>query len=293
MIDFSTAEPLLEAVRSLGTKSPIGALLSSAEWAALPVELRDRAFFSAMVESERFLSEAQRRILQRLTLERDALDGGRVMERGRFIEELQELLEEMGYQPDPDKAGSLQDLSSAGRLGLIWQMQLDQAHGHARWKTGMDEDILEAAPAEELVRDFRREERRDWPRIWAENGGKFYGMPGRDYPLAPGRMIALKTDKIWTAISEFGTPWPPFRWGSGMGKRSVRRKEALTLTTPTGERLLRESDRQKPLVIPFNAGLKASIAGLPDQSIKRIKKAFGDRVSVADGFIQWIGKEAA
>jgi hypothetical protein len=285
MIDFSTAQPLREAVEALGTKSPIGALLSSAEWELLPVELRERALFSAMVENERFLSEAQRRILQRIMLERDGLGDGRVMERGRFIEELQDLLEEMGYQPDPDKTGSIQDLSSAGRLGLIWQMQIDQAQGHAKWKTGMDTDILDAVPAQELVRDFQRMERRDWPRIWTENGGKFHGTPGRDYPAAPGRMIALKTDPIWAAISRFGTPWPPFDWGSGMGLRNVRRKEAVQLG------VIREGDQLKPLTTPFNAGLQASVAGLPDAALKRLQKTFGDRVVIEGGFIQW--KEAA
>jgi hypothetical protein len=37
-------------------------------------------------------------------------------------------------------------------------------------------------------------------------GGQIFG----------GRMIALKSDPIWTAISAFGTPYPPFDYNSGM-----------------------------------------------------------------------------
>jgi hypothetical protein len=292
MINLLTGQPLQEAVDSLGRKSPIGALLSSQQWAGLPVELRDRAFFSAWVENERILAEAQRRIMQRVQMERDSIEqGGRVMERTRFISEMQDLLEGMGYQPDPEKEGTLQDLSSAGRLGLIWQMQLDQAHGHATWKTGMDPDILQAFPAQELIRGMERMERRDWPRIWAEHGGHFFGEPGPDYPLAEGRMIALKTDEIWTAISEFGTPWSPFAWGSGMVLRNVRRKEAVELG------LIRGDETFEPNTVPFNSGLKASIRDFPKSSIQRLQDRFGDRVLVdaANGLIEWLtgGKAAA
>lgn len=310
MISYVTGQPLKEAVDSLGRKSPLGIALSSAQWETLPVEIRDRAFFSAQVESERILAEAQRRIMQRVKLERDRIeDGGRVMERTRFIEEMGDLLEELGYQPDPEKKGTLQDLSSAGRLGLIWKMQLDQAHGHAAWKTGMDADILEAFPAQELVRDMDRMERRDWPQLWRDAEGVFYGEPGVDYPSAPGRMIALKTDPIWTAISRFGTPWPPYDWGSGMGLRDVPRDEAVALgllddADPMIPQLdplrpnrewstavqARGTARAEALQQPFNAGMEASAKGLPEASLRRIEAAFPGRVLIdaAAGVIRWL-----
>lgn len=310
MISYVTPQPLQEAVDSLGRKSPLGIALSSEQWATLPVEIRDRAFFSAQVESERILAEAQRRIMQRVKLERDKIeDGGRVMERTRFIEEMGDLLEELGYQPDPEKKGTLQDLSSAGRLGLIWQMQLDQAHGHAAWKTGMDPDILEAFPAQELVRDMERMERREWPQLWRDAEGVFYGEPGPDYPMAPGRMIALKTDPIWTAISEFGTPWPPFAWGSGMGLRDVPRSEAVLLGLidpedpmipaadpfrPNAEwsTAVQERGRQHAAAVqqPFTAGMEASAKGLPDTALRRIEATFPGRVLIdaAAGVIRWL-----
>jgi hypothetical protein len=286
MIDFTTPTPLRDAVKSLGERTPLGVALSSRELELLPVELRDRAFFSAFVENERILVEMQRRLLQRVKLERSKLaDGseGVTMDRARFIAEMQEELDRAGYRPNPKDAGGLQDLSSAGRLGLIWDMNLAQAQGYAKWKTGQDPDILNAAPAQELIRVEARHERRDWPAIWAAHGGKFYGGPGSnpDYPDAPGRMIALKTDPIWAAISRFGTPWPPFEWGSGMGLRNVRRKEAQQLG------VIQPKQRIEPLSVPFNRGLKASVKGLPEVSIERLRGTFGDAVKLTPDEAIW------
>jgi hypothetical protein len=276
VIDFTTPIPLAEAVQHLGAKTPLGVALRSAELERLPVEIRDRAFFSAMVEDERILAEMQRRILQRVRLQRSKLaDGseGVTMDRARFIAEMQEELDRAGYRPDPAKAGGLQDLSSAGRLGLVWDMQLAQAHGHAKWKTSMDPDILLAVPAQELIRVEARHERRDWPAIWAANGGQFYGEPGPDYPDAPGRMMALITDEIWVKISRFGVPWPPYDWGSGMGTRSVRRRLALELG------VMKRGDKpQQPLTTPFNSGLTASVKGIPQEGRERLRSEFGDAI---------------
>ena len=194
---------------------------------------------------------------------------------------LQGLLDELGYQPDPEKRGGLQDLSSARRLGLIWQMQLDMAHGHARWQSGMKQDVLDAFPAQELVRDHERMERRDWPQIWKDHNGVFYGEPGPDYPGAPGRMIALKTDPIWTEISRFGVPWPPFDWGSGMGLRNVRRREAEKLG------LLDPEDAMIPQDKPFTQGVRASTKGLPVASLERIRSEFGDYIKFDPDEIVW------
>lgn len=293
MISFVTEQPLQESVDALGRKSPLGALLSSAQWGQLPIEIRERAFFSAWLENERLLGEMQRRLIQRVALERDRIEaGGRLMDRGRFIEEMQGLLDAAGYVADPEKEGTLQELASAGRLGLIWQMNLDQAHGHASWKAGMDPDVLDAFPAQELIRDMERMDRRPWPRIWLDANGVFYYERGSnpDYPEAPGRMIALKTDPIWTAISEFGTPWPPFAWGSGMGLRDIGRAEAVRLG------LIDEEDEMIPQTVPFTSGLKASVKGLPERGLSRILDRFGDRVRVDGeaGTIEWLsGKEAA
>lgn len=279
MITLSTSTPLKEAAAAMGRRSPVGSVLSSAEWEGVAPEIRERAFFMARVESEKILHAARRRIAQRINMERDrAEDGGRVMERSRFIVEMQALLDEMGYRPDPDHAGGLRDFSSHRRLRLVWDMNLAMAHGHAQWKGGQDEVALKTRPAQELIRVMPRREMRNWPKIWEVSGGKFYGKPGPDYPLAAGRMIALKTDPIWRAISRFETPWAPFDWGSGMGLRPVRRREALELG------VVKPGDPpQKPLGTPFNEGARASVKGLPAASRRAIEEDLaGDVEMVGD-----------
>lgn len=74
-------------------------------------------------------------------------------------------------------------------------------------------------------------EPRDWPTRWEEAGGEF----------ADGKMLAPINGKIWTAISAFGNPYPPFDFNSGMSVRRVSRErvEALELRIP--------NQRQKPV----------------------------------------------
>jgi hypothetical protein len=277
MIDFTTAQPLGEAVENISTRTPIGSTLNSAEWALLPPEIRMRALFSSRVEEERYLVSMQDKLEQRVRLGRNE---GTLMERSRFIAEMQDDLKQFGYEPDPRKRGSIQDISSAGRLGLIWDMNLAQAEGYAAWKMGMDPDMLDAAPAQELIRVANRIEKRPWPAIWREHGGKFYGEPHPDFPDAPGRMMALKTDPIWEAISEFGSPWPPFRWGSGVGLRNVRRREAEKLG------VLAEGATVKPLDYPFNHSVEASLKGIPESGRKAIENDLQGEVEIEGDVIR-------
>jgi hypothetical protein len=269
MIDLQPDRPLKDAVDRLGNKTPLGSMMNSAEWGALPPELRDRAFFSARVLNEQLLAEMQRRINQGIQQLRDGSD--RFMDRGRFVVEMQQILRDMGYQPDPAKRGGLQDLSSSVRLSLIWNMNLEMAQNYAAWKAQQNDVSLRRAPAQELIRVAERIEKRNWLKIWADAGGKLYG----------GRMIALKTDDIWRRISEFGVPWAPFRYGSGMGTKSIRRREAHTLATADGERLLQEDAApQVPLQLPFNTGLQGSLKGVPNAGRERLRGEFGYTIQI-------------
>jgi hypothetical protein len=271
MIDFTNPAPLPTAVENISSRTPIGCALSSEEWSIVPAELRMRAMFSARVEEVRYLVSMQDKIEQRVRLARES---GVTMDRSRFIAEMQEDLRAFGYEPDPRKRGSMQDLSSAGRLGLIYEMNLAMAEGYSAWKMGMDKDILDAAPARELIRLANRKDKRPWPAIWSANGGNFYGEPTADFPDAPGRMIALATDDIWVRISEFGTPWPPFRWGSGVGTRNVRRREAEKLG------LLDAKTKVKPLDTPFNESARASLKDIPEPRRQVLAEEFQGEVEI-------------
>jgi hypothetical protein len=282
MLDFTTAIPLPRAVEVISNKTPLGSRLGSAEWALVSAEIRQRAMFSARVEEERYLISMQDKLQQRILLGRNE---GTLMDRSRFIAEMQDDLRQFGYEPDPRKRGSLQDLSSAGRLGLIYDMNLAQAEGYAGWKTGMDADILDAAPARELVRLANRIDKRPWPAIWREHGGQFYGEPSPDFPEAEGRMIALATDKIWKAISEFGSPWPPFRWGSGVGTRNVRRRIAEEFG------LLKPGERITPLKQPFNSNAEASLKGIPEKNRQAIQNDLLGEVDIEGDVLRLLPAE--
>lgn len=254
----------------------MGTTLTSSQLEDLPAEIRDRSMFSAKVEEERLLVEMQERLQARIEL---AKRDGRTMDRGVFIEEMRDILTEQGYRrPQGIKAGSLRDLKSTRRLGLIFDMNVAQAEGYARWAADMTTEGLENEPCYELIRWEERMEIRDWPRVWAAVGGKFYGGVGSnpDYPLSPGRMIAKKTDPIWNNISRFNTPWPPFDWGSGVGLGGVGRSESDELGVTFEDEIF------VPLERPFNEGLRMSVRTLPETARERIRSSFGDTVRFED-----------
>lgn len=80
-------------------------------------------------------------------------------------------------------------------------------------------EILVQWPAQELCRGGYRRVHRDWLRRWSDLGGRLYDA----------RMIALKDDPIWLALSDFRFPFPPFALGSGMVTQSVNRQLAQKL----------------------------------------------------------------
>jgi hypothetical protein len=269
MPTITTDRPLKDAVDMLSRKVPVGSAMSSREWEALQAEIKLRAMFSARVENERLLAEMQSRLQVRMEL---AKKDGRTMDRGVFVEEMREELRQAGYKRGDAKRGSLQDLKSTRRLGLIWDMNLAQAQGYARWKADMTPEGLENEPCYELVRVMERVEVRKWPVIWDQAGGEFFGSGNEDYPAAPGRMIAAKNDPIWTRISRFGTPWPPFDWGSGMGLRGVDRDEAEILG------VIGPEDVVEPLDTPFNSNTRASAKGIPEAGREALRSEMGDAI---------------
>jgi hypothetical protein len=75
-VSFTNAQPLADAVSRLAAKTPIGALLKSADWQAVPLALRERAFFSATVTSAEFLDQAARGVLEIAQIARRTMEDG-------------------------------------------------------------------------------------------------------------------------------------------------------------------------------------------------------------------------
>ena len=240
--------------------------LDSAQWNQVQAGLRDRSFFSSHVESAKFLYAGRTQIAE-------LLEGGKSESEIRY--ELRKVLDAEGYTAAPGDEGTLKDLRSQKRLDVLIQTNARQARGYVQMLEGTTPGALAAFPGQELIRVRNSQQKRDWASIWTEAGGKIIG----------GRMVALKSSKVWVRISRFGVPWPPFEFGSGMGVQDLGKAECIELG------LVREDDPpQTTQEVPgFNAQLEAEVpfAGTEGPEWAWLKDSFGDQIIQEDGKIKW------
>jgi hypothetical protein len=288
-VDFA---PLADAVAKMDRKDPVAVALTSEQWEQVPVAIRERSQFSAKVASVRLLQHIQDQTRSSLAWEKEKIaasdrsaGGEAFIDRSSFIASARKIAIEEGINTTtPDKFGTMRDIRSAKRLGLIWDMQTTMASEYARWKANNDPDVLDAYPAQRLVRIEERDHPRPswfWPSRWAEA----YAKSGSVITALERDMVALKTSPIWAALSRFGTPWPPFDYGSGMGLEDVSRDEAESLG------LIRPSENLTPEPDPgFNSGLEMGAAELDPVLVDWLTKSLGDAVSLVNGVLKWISK---
>jgi len=242
---------------------PLPTDASSADLARLPAAIRRQALFSARLNKLGPLAQIGADL-------KGILDGGKSMSESR--RDIRKALAEAGYQPPEGSGGGLLDHTSRTRLDLILRQNVRAARGYGKWAADMDPDRLDLWPAQELVRVFARDNPRGtWRARWEAEGGKTFG----------GRMVALKTDPIWAAISRFGTPYPPFDYGSGMGVMDVARDEAERLG------LISETESLTPEPVPFPNMAEARLPDLESMPALRdaILKAMGDQAKFKDGIL--------
>ncbi|MHB8520692.1 MAG: hypothetical protein ACYDH9_08030 [Limisphaerales bacterium] len=259
-MEFVSPLTYREAVDKLGSRTPIGSVLTSSEWHDVPLELRDRSFFSSGVESVRVLQRSRDFLTDFLTNARDESGALAAGSRAQFVRDMQAFLAGEGIDRT---TGGMTDITSERRLGLIFDVQTTQANSFGFWKQGLDPDVLDAFPAMRFVRVQDVKE----PRIWHE---QFYGQ------------AYLKTDPIWVTINEdFGVPWAPWGWGCGHDVEDVSRAEAEDLG------LLEPGQQISPPAADFNDRLEASTAGLDPDLVDKLKEAFGDQAEWGDGAVKW------
>ncbi len=99
------------------------------------------------------------------------------------------------------------------------------SNGYRFWSQGNTKNLLHQFPAFEFYQSADEDEPQDWPHVWADAGGRFFRGKG----CSGGRMVALKNDPIWFAISAFGMPFAPFDLNSWMDIRDVDRGECIEL----------------------------------------------------------------
>ena len=279
-----TTSPWTEAVDRFGSKTPIGSAMRSDDWESMPLALKERAFWTAGLTDARIVSAMRDKAVQGLDQSRP---GGTGMDHSRFVADMRNLL-----GAAPGDSGSLTDITSVRRLELIWNFQMQDAHGYASRKADMDPNLLDAYPAYRLIRVESRRIPRDWYERWGEAGAQV-GWEG----ASKTDLVALKTSPIWIALSRFGRPWPPFDYNSGMGLEDVDRSEAEALdlldkNQNPAERLQQLSDAAADQAQDWNDGLQASVKGLSDDARGWLKDAFGDQISIDGDTVEWKSQAA-
>jgi hypothetical protein len=134
------------------------------------------------------------------------------------------------------------------RLNLCIETASRLAHGHFRWIQGQENaDELDIYPALQLSDCYHHAEAVDWVQKWQNSGGQIF---------ARNEMIALKNDPVWTRISAFHLPFPPFDLDSGMDVDAVPRNEAekLGLISPN------EQVEPTSVDLDFGAALRQRLA---------------------------------
>lgn len=288
-----TIEPLADAIRHLGSQTLVGSRLRSAGWQGVPLALRQRAQFSAGVESMLYLNRVQENLQTVVNLERTRLGDptAPLMDREEFIKQIREVGLQEGMRPEGGLIDTIQDPTAYQRAKLIFDVQTQQAEGFSYWKTHNDADVLDAAPAQELYRLEQRSVPRNWPQRWREAASA--AADGNAYRMLAdfGRMIARMDSGIWVNLGtmwpdSLGNPFPPFAFSSGMDVRTIDRSEAeqLGLVSP-GETVNGNE-------INFNDALDQSVRDLPPERQAQLQDYFGDQVSIADGVATWTGGQS-
>lgn len=271
MINLDTANPLAAAVEDIDRRTPVGSVLSSAEWSKVPVDIRQRSFFSAGVESMKMLEAMKTQMDLAIKRERRLAGEGVVPNKALFVEEMRELSDRLGIRPTDERRGTLQDIGSYRRLRLIWETNMAMAYGFAQHKSWHRPDTLESFPGAELVRLEERRVPRDWPNKWFDAMDDL-GNPAGIVLTDSNRMFARLDSPIWAAISRFGLPYPPFDFNSGMGMRRLRRKEAIALG------IIGEDDVVSPVELNFNADLSQQ-GPISDESYEVLRSEVGENIT--------------
>jgi hypothetical protein len=262
-----------DAIDKLGARSPIGSQMSSEQWSAVPVALRERAFFSANIESARFLQDMKTDLLDFQNSMRDGSGALKVGSRAKFIENMRRKAIAQGLGPiDPEDAGTIKDIRGERRLGLVFDVQTKSARSFGDRKQGMDPDVLQKFPGVRFIRvaEVTTERSAHKP---------FEGI------------VFLKTDlKMFARINiDFGgVPWAPFGWGCHHDIEDADRDttDSLGLTHP-GKTVPGVGDED------FNKSLKSSVKNLDPEVLDFLMRKFGDQVTFENGEASWNSNPAA
>lgn len=236
--------PFREALDAHAVKSLLPTTGKTSDLQRLDTAMKQRAFFSATVALARPLGVIREGV-------QGILAGD--LDHATVRLGIKQMWERLGYRPDPEKAGGLEDLKADRRIDLQIETNVAVARGAGWHEQGMQPEVLEEFPALEFYDTAPGGEgRRDWVQRWIDAGGAFYAT-------AEGRMVALRTDPVWENLGSprlfpdgLGNPFPPFAFGSKWRTRDISHDEAVEIG------LLKPGETQTPEPLAFAADLAAT-----------------------------------
>lgn len=252
--------------------------MTTAEWDLVSSAIRERSFFVAQVsdaETLQFFRDEALAIARGQRTEQEA--------RKRIAQHLAA----RGYRPEPGKEGTMEDLGSLRRQNVTLDANVGLVRGHALWTKG--QASLKAFPAWEFLRLQEKQEPRDWPTRWLE---AIVATDDRGVVVDPllhgGVRAALINHPIWTSLSRFGQPYPPFDYNSGMGVRPISRRRAEQLglfdTPPPSDWLTPQPPRG------LNDGFQARPEVRDADLLAALRARLGKRATETQPGIWTIGK---
>jgi hypothetical protein len=255
-----------DAIDRLEDKKVVPTFLTSDEISKIDPALREKGFFSARQMDVTLLQGFQDSV-------GNILKGKSGM--AKEARDLHDLMDRIGTAPGD---GGLEDIYSKGRIDLILKTNTQLSQGYGQWKQGNEEGAIDAFPAQELIRFEDRTVPREWFEIWDAAADDLGDETSATDATETGRMVALKNDPIWLAISDFGLPWPPFKFNSGMGVLDVSYEDAVDLGVmdENDDPLLPEDDDAS-----MNDGMSGSVDGVDPALID----ALGDLLGKAFGVV--------
>lgn len=263
---FDAPIPFAEAISKLAARGIVPSPATTEDWSQIAVDLRERSFFSARVESTRVLQSMRDYLDEHLRVTRFAPTSqgpGALVAQGRaeFVADMRVLAIREGLgridpetgEIDPNISESdLTDIRSIRRLELVFDTQIDAAQEYGYYEQGQDPDILYAFPAQRFIRVR--------PVI----------APRPYHQAALGTIRRKDDQKFWISLNrDFGVPWGPWGFGSGCGTEDVDRDEAIEVGA------ISVTDNVLPVALPFNTGLSAGVRDLSGDIAAALARSVG------------------
>lgn len=251
---FTDPIPFVEAIKHLFQKKVMPTNLGSADLKQLSAGVRNQSLFSAQTTLTDYLDEVKKSVEsivnpQQVQREGEAQTVTVGYNPAKAQEVLKKTIEKLGYQPDPEKRGTIEDLSSDKRIKLVIDTNVQLAQGAGAFvQQNSDPELVDLWPALELYRLEDKKQPRDWEQRW-HIAAQVAGDPKAAAALGlHGRMVALKSSGIWQALGDgaggyddtLGNPFAPFAFQSGMWTQDVSRDDAVSLG------LIAENEEAKP-----------------------------------------------